>query len=1247
MLVSTFALLGALIGQASSLCSRHRNGSLVGNYSVAYNWTATPQVNRTCPGLRDVTLTTSSRNSATSISSFPLPASADGTESTAKQLIPVANPAIDASSLSHLIPSDVAVLNYAEPATSGKYAAQIEFAMTFQQVTLENSAYVSSVTKSGNTLLVVFTSIQAFDAVQYWPSSGLVLITNSPGLNMPNERGLYITLSTAWNAAALTVMVQVKGTSWKEIATTMTISYGEVVSGDFTPAPVTTTVTSYYTVSSSRTSAVLVTTYTPIAIAYSTTVANALTGQPQTSYPTTSTTTHELSGNASYASNLAVTQAPSLTTSGLSTQTIPASSLSATTSAILSPVAITTAGVLNAAQEAAKSSILARLSYDSTGEIAAPTMTAIAQVQSIDVEAQLKDSVLQAANQAKLTGAGLLSPDALLATSEDALVGNAAQAYAITSDMKITEVFPSGIDTLTDSGNTKRAVYTPTSQSEAVKRGLFGDILNSFNDLLTSDLITAMCETCDDIKTLEDGYNSAVALYDITHPKSQPPPLNKWDTTQQLYTKIGYPAGGLVQGDSGSGKLICTNCGIEVSSLVIQGTIVVVIATSSIITAVVQVTMNSVSNLVFDMETTGAATGSFDSTLSTTVIESLSVSNVFTITPSFIWGIGASWHTDMATSFTAGASLTLTDAAASLDLSTSKVGKSDNWQPSTAVTYPSISVPGNIVMSMYEKTMISMTLTIFGNTIQNAAILTVQNNLAFTASVDSTNTKRSEDVATSHLAKRSFWSNIIKGITSAQSTLAAIAAAARAVSSAPFSGMSPVSLFSQNYPFGSRCFALPNNVTCGTTISTGTFLSSAPKSTFQDCATWCESWGSASCAAFAFDSAQYQSCRLYTVVTMTAGSSTSTYAVVKAPSPAACPNDVAAGSFTHNLVNYKVSCGTSVTTGVFLASTPESSFQACASWCESYGSANCAAFYYDPSQYQSCQLYKSVTATSVSSTATYAIIQVPVCPAGVSSGEYAHNSAEYKVTCGTIVTAGEFLASAPESTFQDCATWCESYGSTSCAAFSFDTAQGQSCSLYNSVSSTAFSTTATYAVVQIPVCPAGVTAGAYAYNSADYQVTCGTTVTTGNFVASAPKSTFQDCATWCESWGAASCAAFSFDPAQGQSCTLYSSVSVTTYSSTATYAVVKVPICPTGYSAGSFAQGGASFKMLCGTSMASSDWIGSAHFDSISGCIDWANTYGTYCAALTYDFSTYQNCNLYHTIGTTASSNTLTTVQRV
>jgi hypothetical protein len=152
-------------------------------------------------------------------------------------LSPVANADLIRSDLSILKPSRTAILNYAQ-SNSGNSGASIKFDMIYLQVTLEDSSYISHTICSESQLVIKLTQDGgSLGVISKWPTSGLVLVTNSESCNSGNERGVYMVDGFIIDEAALEIMVEVTRTEWRNVAVSMDVTYGTITDGSALARP--------------------------------------------------------------------------------------------------------------------------------------------------------------------------------------------------------------------------------------------------------------------------------------------------------------------------------------------------------------------------------------------------------------------------------------------------------------------------------------------------------------------------------------------------------------------------------------------------------------------------------------------------------------------------------------------------------------------------------------------------------------------------------------------------------------------------------------------------------------------------------------------------------------------------------------------------------------------------------------------------------------------------------------------------
>lgn len=100
-----------------------------------------------------------------------------------------------------------------------------------------------------------------------------------------------------------------------------------------------------------------------------------------------------------------------------------------------------------------------------------------------------------------------------------------------------------------------------------------------------------------------------------------------------------------------------------------------------------------------------------------------------------MYSLGLTYDTAQAIDVQAGAVFSLSNAMVDVDMKERTIANPQNWQGSAQVTYPKLTQPGRVALSPYIKTDYQISLTIFGQYLENAIVLTTQNNLAFDAEV--------------------------------------------------------------------------------------------------------------------------------------------------------------------------------------------------------------------------------------------------------------------------------------------------------------------------------------------------------------------------------------------------------------------------------------------------------------------------------------------------------------------------------
>lgn len=108
-------------------------------------------------------------------------------------------------------------------------AMSTTMATIFPVVILENSAFIKSLhCASESSISITFSDLRAFTKAEEWPKKDLVLVTNRHSCNAADERGVYLTQDISFHRGSLSVNIQARSVSWKDVAKTMTIDYLEI-----------------------------------------------------------------------------------------------------------------------------------------------------------------------------------------------------------------------------------------------------------------------------------------------------------------------------------------------------------------------------------------------------------------------------------------------------------------------------------------------------------------------------------------------------------------------------------------------------------------------------------------------------------------------------------------------------------------------------------------------------------------------------------------------------------------------------------------------------------------------------------------------------------------------------------------------------------------------------------------------------------------------------------------------------------
>lgn len=616
-------------------------------------------------------------------------------------LLPQIDPSIDRQAASNLSPANTLTLFYSE-AHPGTYTMLIEAQFANEGgILLENIGRFASIQCSDTQLSVYFSDSRIVDIAMNWPS-GTVLFTLMHGCNPTDERGVYV-IETAERKGENQVQFDVKKSTLQDVVSELEISYGELVSGS--------------------------------------------DGSQMTSYSTTVTSYYTNPAGTLTSSTFLSTFTPTLTTMTLS-------STSEAPTGTLTPLSPEAEAAL---QEMMK--YLPEPGPDGTRSLPIKSDNPnIIPMQPLGSEPFNPDPAYQAALQAAMEADQLDPPESLmeeaatLLGNEEANVTPDGPAQLVVSDYAGTpdSVYENAPDVELTSSSGVVIRRTPASAAPPAPRAAVApkdvavskrDASDTFWAVMGNDIVGEFCETCAALagaKELFDAFKCWTG-FGCPSPPQVTIEILEGTTTQEFNLDSSLSKGGKIFGDS-KATVLCEQCFLKVSSFKIQGKVQVIAKQANypenfVKSAFFTVSQNSVAGALFNIRINGAGSGNLDRALSTYVLDSLTVPSVFTISPRFIWGMGLTYSTEKAVDVQAGAVMTLNGAAADIDVKSKTASNSRNWQPSAQVTYPTIKEPGRLILTPYVKTDIQLSLTIFGQYIDNAAILTTQTNLGFDAEV--------------------------------------------------------------------------------------------------------------------------------------------------------------------------------------------------------------------------------------------------------------------------------------------------------------------------------------------------------------------------------------------------------------------------------------------------------------------------------------------------------------------------------
>ncbi|GAB7357644.1 hypothetical protein MBLNU459_g0141t1 [Dothideomycetes sp. NU459] len=373
-----------------------------------------------------------------------------------------------------------------------------------------------------------------------------------------------------------------------------------------------------------------------------------------------------------------------------------------------------------------------------------PSATASSAITAVAPDAS--DLSEQVAFQNKLQSAGLPSFDDVFASLSDLLTAGSTNSSTNSS----TTTLDDGSNGSNDSGDgndgndsdddedsdqeddTTSNTTVSARSSRLAKRYSFSDFLGDVDTYVCNDFVTSLSEkiedACDTIEAAETIYCFATGCYESS--SASPPVQYSFDQSWNMVMP-GFSGPGYVQRTANS-VLSCPNCGMTISNLEVKGTIVVDLVSMTVKGAAISIYQDSEATLEMKLTTTAATSGTWSYVMSSYQLSAITASGVFTINPELLYGLGASWTTAGAATYSFGHSVSISGATVDLDVVNGYVDSYNSWQPNIQVTSPTFS--GNTAASLipFVQSSLKISIVVLGQTLQNSLTLTTQANLGGT-----------------------------------------------------------------------------------------------------------------------------------------------------------------------------------------------------------------------------------------------------------------------------------------------------------------------------------------------------------------------------------------------------------------------------------------------------------------------------------------------------------------------------------
>lgn len=396
---------------------------------------------------------------------------------------------------------------------------------------------------------------------------------------------------------------------------------------------------------------------------------------------------------------------------------------------------LTVPTTLDAAQLVIYSSFTSGLSYNDAGTIIGKLPSATASSAFTAAAANATDTSMQDALQNQLQSVGLPSFENVFADISALLTTGSTNSSASNNTSSDNGADSDDSDDSDDEDDSPSNSTVSRRSSRLAKRYSFSDFLDDVDTYACNDFVTSLSEdiedACDTLEAAESIYCFATGCYETS---SAAPPVQYTFDQKMNYVLPGFSGAGYVQKTANS-VLSCPNCGMTISNLELQGSIVVDLTSMTVEGAQMNIYQDSVANLQMELTTTAATSGSWSYIMSSYQVSTITASGVFTITPELLYALGARWTTDGAATYSFGHSAIISGATVNVDAVGGYVNSYESWQPNIDATSPSFNTDSSVSLIPFIQSSIEMSIVVLGQTLQNNLILTTQAYLGYSGSL--------------------------------------------------------------------------------------------------------------------------------------------------------------------------------------------------------------------------------------------------------------------------------------------------------------------------------------------------------------------------------------------------------------------------------------------------------------------------------------------------------------------------------